>query len=121
MTPRLSLAAALLALAVPAMAETSAPFAVLRGLDKFSGLTHDFNAAVGQQTAYERLLVTPISCRERDNGDHAAFIEVRDAREPEITIFRGWMFATNPSVSALDHPRYDVWVLSCSTSAAEAS
>ncbi|MFN3613666.1 MAG: DUF2155 domain-containing protein [Rubrimonas sp.] len=121
MTPRLSLAAALMALAVPAAAETGAPYAVLRGLDKFSGLTRDFHAAVGEQTAYERLLVTPVSCRDRENGDYAAFLDVRDAREPEVIIFRGWMFATNPSVSALDHPRYDVWVLSCSTSAAEAS
>ena len=31
-------------------------------------------------------------------------------------IFKGWMFASSPALSALDHPRYDVWVLSCSSS-----
>ncbi len=26
------------------------------------------------------------------------------------TVFKGWMFASNPSVSALEHPVYDIWV-----------
>ena len=28
-------------------------------------------------------------------------------------LFSGWMLASSPALSALDHPRYDVWVLSC--------
>lgn len=117
----LLLSVALASIAMPLAAETAAPVAVLRGLDKFSGLTHDFDAPVGDQIAYERLLVTPVSCRVRDSGDTAAYLEVRDARDPDRLVFQGWMFASNPSVSALDHPRYDVWVLSCRTSAADAS
>ena len=31
----------------------------------------------------------------------------------ETPLFSGWMLASSPALSALDHPRYDVWVLSC--------
>ena len=38
---------------------------------------------------------------------------IRDVRETAPR-FSGWMFASSPALSALDHPRYDVWVVSCS-------
>lgn len=28
-------------------------------------------------------------------------------------LFRGWMFASSPSLNALEHPVYDVWVVDC--------
>ncbi|MEE4209496.1 MAG: DUF2155 domain-containing protein [Parvularcula sp.] len=28
-------------------------------------------------------------------------------------LFRGWMFASSPSVNAMQHPTYDVWVINC--------
>lgn len=28
-------------------------------------------------------------------------------------LFRGWMFASSPSLNALEHPVYDVWVIDC--------
>ena len=31
------------------------------------------------------------------------------------SIFSGWMFASSPALSALEHPIYDVWVIDCST------
>lgn len=35
-------------------------------------------------------------------------------QEPEGTpVFRGWMFASSPSLNALEHPVYDVWVIDC--------
>ena len=30
-------------------------------------------------------------------------------------VFSGWMVAASPALSALEHPRYDVWVLRCLT------
>lgn len=32
-----------------------------------------------------------------------------------LNIFRGWMFASSPALNALEHPVYDVWVISCKT------
>ena len=28
-------------------------------------------------------------------------------------IFKGWMFASSPSLNAMEHPTYDVWVIDC--------
>jgi hypothetical protein len=36
--------------------------------------------------------------------------------DPDIegtAIFKGWMFASSPSLNALEHPVYDVWVTDC--------
>ena len=30
--------------------------------------------------------------------------------------FSGWMVASSPALNALDHSRYDIWVLRCMTS-----
>ena len=36
-------------------------------------------------------------------------------------LFTGWMFASSPAVSALEHPVYDVWVVDCKTAANSSS
>jgi Leu/Phe-tRNA-protein transferase len=28
-------------------------------------------------------------------------------------IFKGWMFASSPAISGLQHPIYDAWVVGC--------
>ena len=48
-------------------------------------------------------------------GDAFAFLTVREAGNAE-PVFRGWMIASSPALNAMDHQRYDVWVLSCTTS-----
>jgi hypothetical protein len=115
----LVLAAALAVAQGPA--EVERPVAALRGLDKFSGLTHDFSAPVGGEAVYERLTIRVLACRDRPGDDAAAYLEIRDARDPERLAFSGWMIASTPALSALDHPRYDVWLLQCSASAPDAS
>ena len=37
-------------------------------------------------------------------------VDVRTLGEP---LFTGWMFASTPSLNALEHPTYDVWVIDC--------
>ena len=34
----------------------------------------------------------------------------------ENRLFAGWMIASAPALSALEHPRYDIWVIRCTTS-----
>jgi hypothetical protein len=88
----------------------------LKGLDKFSGIARAFDAPYGVAVAYERLQVTVGPCRrDPDSGGVVAFVTVVDRMTPDATAFRGWVFSASPALSALDHPRYDVWLLSCST------
>lgn len=89
--------------------------AVLRGLDRITGAVNNFSMTVGETLEFERLEVTLEACRYpvgNINADAFALLKIRDIRNDEPS-FYGWMFATSPALSALDHPRYDVWVLSC--------
>lgn len=91
--------------------------AVLRGLDRINGTFVDLEIGVGETVTYERLDVTLIECRypEGQRSTEAfAHLEIKDTRE-DLASFVGWMFASSPALSALDHPRYDVWVLRCKT------
>lgn len=101
----------------PAMSDV-AQFALLRGLDRINGTIEDILITVGETVTYERLKVTLLACRYPRgdiNSDAFAQLIIRDIREVAPK-FIGWMFASSPALSALDHPRYDIWVLSCQSS-----
>ncbi len=89
--------------------------AVLRGLDRITGITRDFTIPPGETFLYERLEISLTECRF-PNGkaevEGSAYLVVRDVREQEPS-FEAWMFASSPALSSLDHPRYDVWLLRC--------
>ena len=97
----------------------------LRQLDKMTGQTVTFDLANGESRKIDRLLVSLEACRSpENNATHGAmaFLNIRDTRnvdgDPDFT---GWMFAESPALSALDHPRYDLWVINCITSDADVS
>lgn len=93
--------------------------ALLRGLDKISGRVNDIRVAVGEAAIYERLTIQVEQCRtppEDEADDAFAYLRIRDAKADDREVFAGWMFASSPALSAMDHQRYDVWVLSCTTS-----
>jgi hypothetical protein len=93
------------------------PGAVLRTLDKASGEVVDVEMAVGQTMAYGPLQVTLHECRYPEAnpaGDAFGLIHVIDSRALE-ELFAGWMVASSPALNALEHRRYDVWLLRCLT------
>lgn len=87
----------------------------LRGLDTLNGRVEDIDVALGETVRFGHLDILAEACRMPPEGgaDAFALLRIRDIRE-ERPRFAGWMFAASPALSALDHPRYDVWVLSCS-------
>ncbi len=92
--------------------------AVLRGLDKVTGGLEDLEMAGGETRAFGRLQVTLGECRyPKGNpaGDAWAYLVIR-ADTVERPVFEGWMIASSPALNALDHPRFDIWLLRCSTS-----
>lgn len=96
----------------------SANGAVLRGLDRVAGTSEDIRLQRGGDTRIGHLIVMLEECRypvENPAGEAYAWIDIFDTRADEI-IFSGWMIASSPALNALDHPRYDLWVLSCTTS-----
>lgn len=113
-----TLALALAATAAPAQEVTRAPGGVLRGLDKLTGALTDLPLATGESARLGYLTVVLGECRYpsvNPASDAYAFVTVIDSRD-DRPVFSGWMLASSPALNALDHPRYDVWVLRCSSS-----
>ena len=93
------------------------PVVHLRGLDNLNGTTQDITLPVGETARYGHLEIAAETCRvpsDEPTSDAFAYLRIRDVRE-DSPRFSGWMFASSPALSALDHPRYDVWVLSCNS------
>lgn len=95
------------------------PTVVLQGLDKSTARTTTFEAAVGSTITYGPLYVRVQSCRKAppiEKPESAAFLQIWEV-PPETGksqwVFSGWMFASSPALSSMDHPVYDVWVLDC--------
>jgi hypothetical protein len=87
----------------------------LRFLDKLTSETGDVTLDRGQSAKFGRLLVRLDSCRypvANPAADSEAYLTVVE-ETTGLELFSGWMLASSPALSALDHPRYDVWVLSC--------
>lgn len=114
-----ALAMAVLGTGVTAQEETeSAPGAVLRGLDKFSGQVVDIEMLAGRTVRFERLSITLTECRYpagNPSGNAYAGLQITEAGRDGV-VFSGWMIASAPALHAMEHPRYDVWVMRCTTS-----
>lgn len=96
----------------------SASGAVLRALDKLTGSSSDLPMAAGSVVELGRLQVRLRGCRYPTGnpaGDAFASVEIRETGQ-DSPVFDGWMIASAPALSALDHAQYDVWVIRCTTS-----
>lgn len=99
------------------------PIAQLRSLDKITARTQVFEAEVGQTLKFGGVYIKVQACRkapELEKPESAAFLQIWETPKQESGedttpqwIFSGWMFASSPGLSAMDHPIYDVVVLDC--------
>lgn len=107
--------------AVAQQTVASGPGAMLRGLDKVNGQTVDIEMQNGQTEAIFGLDVALADCRypaENPTGDAFAYLTIWE-KDKSDQLFDGWMIATSPALNALDHSRYDVWVIRCITPAGD--
>ena len=104
----------------PALAQQAetASGATLRMLDRVTGQLEDVNLTSGASAKVGQLSVSLDECRYpsgNPSGDAFAYLRIADDINAQ-EIFSGWMVASAPALNALDHARYDVWVIRCSTS-----
>ena len=129
-----ALLAAIAGLACLASAATSVAWAedlvfdtaVLQGLDKVTGRVQTIDAPVGATIHFGTLEIVARTCRKRppeEQPESAAFLDIWEIKphEAALSLFRGWMFASSPALSPLEHPVYDVWVLDCVNSSDKGS
>lgn len=124
---------ALLAICVVSLSGVSAHAAnlngsavMLRALDKVTATTQDYTVKIGDTLEYGSLSIDAVHCEKRppeELPETFAFLKIRDAKldgtgqetDEADTVFSGWMFASRPALSALDHGVYDIWVIGCKT------
>lgn len=110
--------------------------ATLRALDKITGRSTDIEVFVDQPVVFGSLKVELKACYQtppEEVPESAAFLKVDSTQavavetmtdavdagdvdtvsEENPNLFMGWMFASTPGLSALEHPVYDIWVIRC--------
>lgn len=109
----------------PARRFDAMPAALLQGLDKVTARTSTFEARVGQPVTFGQLTIIVKSCQKAspiDPPESAAFLDITESRADGAAapVFQGWMFASSPALSAMEHPVYDIWVKDCRKSDSKA-
>ena len=102
----------------PARKFDAMPAALLQGLDKVTARTSTFEAKVGQLVTFGQLTIIVKSCQKAspiDPPESAAFLDIAEKHGDGTAalVFQGWMFASSPALSAMEHPVYDIWVKDC--------
>ena len=101
------------------------PVAIIQAIDKVTADSMRFEVEVGgRPVRFNKTLIfsvraCEVSASDEQTEDAIAYLEVgvqprgvivpTEARQ----IFKGWMFASSPGVSGLQHPIYDAWVVGC--------
>lgn len=99
--------------------------AIVEAIDKITAQSMRFEVEVGgRPVRFQRTLIftaraCEVSAPDEQVSDAVAYLEVSlqprgviQVSEPR-QIFRGWMFASSPAVSGLQHPIYDAWIVGC--------
>ncbi len=99
--------------------------AIVEAIDKITAESMRFEVEVGgrpvrfQKTLIFTARACEVSAANEQVADAVAYLEVTlqprgviQVNEPR-QIFRGWMFASAPAISGLQHPIYDAWIVGC--------
>ena len=88
---------------------------LLQGLDKVTARVFTVEAKVNQPIKFGTLLIFARKCFRtppEEPPESVCFLEIYETKSgaEKPPLFKGWMFASSPAASALEHPVYDVWV-----------
>jgi hypothetical protein len=98
---------------------------LLRGLEKITGRPTNITAPIGKPVKFATLTITARYCYSTppsETPETIAFVQIDDHRpdQPERRVFSGWMYGSTPGLNGVQHPLYDVWVISCNNAPATA-
>ena len=95
---------------------------IFQGLDKITARIKTFKIKVGLSKTFGILNINLQKCvysKPLDEPESIAFIKVLDLSDKysvtkdKLSIFEGWIFASSPALNAMEHPVYDVSLISC--------
>jgi len=94
-------------------------FIEIRILDKVSSKSSKLVLEIRKEKKFRNLLIKFLKCKNSefdDTPEITAYIQVKDLNNidnDEVFVFNGWTFSSSPSLRPLDHPVYNMWLLSC--------
>jgi hypothetical protein len=91
--------------------------AIIQGLNKITAKTSSFQIKIGETIQFGQIAITAHKCWQApldQTPESKILIEVFENKDSEKNrIFYGWIFASSPSISALEHPIYDLTAINC--------
>lgn len=94
---------------------------VIRALNKVTAQSELISLKPNETMKFGQLEITGITCRTsaaESQTDFAGLLDISErvttAKQEKLKpLFRGWMYASSPSITALEHPVYDVTMVEC--------
>jgi len=94
--------------------------AQFNALDKITARIKKLEIYLNEEQVLGSLTIILKTCQNRPPDflpETAAYVEIYDNLNQTINdnnlIFSGWMFSSSPAISALEHPVYDISLISC--------
>lgn len=97
-------------------------YALVQILNKTTAKTSYNELKVNEKTNYGSIKIVPHKCwqspqeQKPESKILLEIFEIKNEGKDKITekrIFYGWMFASSPSISGLEHPIYDITAINC--------
>lgn len=90
-------------------------YVVFKALNKVSARVSTIEVPLGEATTFQRLVIVPTKAYKappEDIPEIKVYVQIFEKTLDGQTneLFSGWMFASSPSSSAMEHPVYDVWI-----------
>ncbi len=89
--------------------------AEIRAIDRITGRSFKLKVPINTDVAFSNLVLNIKYCYKNPIDkeiENYAYLIVKD-RLLNNLIFQGWMFSSSPSLSSLEHPINDIWLLNC--------
>jgi len=97
-------------------------YSVIQALNKTTAKTSIIDVKIGEKVNFGQLKIIAYRCWQApldQKPESKILLEVLENKTnekgeiKEERIFYGWMFASSPSISGLEHPIYDLTALGC--------
>ncbi len=98
--------------------EDFAEKAIFQAVDKITTRISSLTLDVGKKSRFGNLDITLHSCWKsppEEEPESKSLVEIWEEipGQPKVQRFYGWMFASSPALSALEHPVYDLTLIKC--------
>lgn len=91
---------------------------IILALDKITAKSYTHKIKIDEEMTFGRIIIKPLFCWKtlpHEVPENKVLLKITEKMvdKTEKELFYGWMFSSNPSISSLEHPMYDVTIVDC--------